>query len=315
MVKWFNNKFDREIEREKLIKYTKRNLRKNSFDEFFRKLSITNWLIIFNIIVFILVLIFSYIFSENKINSLFALQANNFFSGYVWTPLTSMFMHANIIHLFVNMFSLFFLGNFVERIIGRKRFFAFYIISGLFAGLFFVFLSFFLGGDGINCNITFFGGCLESKIFVARTVSAVGASGAIFAIAGLLALLTPRNKVYLIAGPLIAIIIQAIFVGIFNKNPFLNILDIFINLYIIFSIFALFSFNPRIRRLSLPIQMPFWILPLVAIVPLFIIGLFVDLPIGNTAHLGGIISGLFYALYLKNKYRMKTELISRIFSR
>ena len=43
------------------------------------------------------------------------------------------------------MFSLAFIGSFVERIIGRKRFFWFYIIAGVFAGIVFVSLAGFFG--------------------------------------------------------------------------------------------------------------------------------------------------------------------------
>ena len=34
-----------------------------------------------------------------------------------------MFMHGNFTHLLLNMISLFFIGSFVEKLIGRKRFF------------------------------------------------------------------------------------------------------------------------------------------------------------------------------------------------
>jgi len=66
------------------------------------------------------------------------------------------------------MISLFFIGNFVEKLIGRRRFFWLYIIAGLFAGLFFVFLAYFFGNSVIG-----------AKIFGNPLVSAVGASGAI----------------------------------------------------------------------------------------------------------------------------------------
>ncbi|MBR9704833.1 rhomboid family intramembrane serine protease [Candidatus Pacearchaeota archaeon] len=307
MTEWFNDKF----ERERLTKYTKRNLRKkNVFAGFFKKLSITNLLIIINVVIFIIISLISMILGEEIVRSFVAIQGNNFFNGYIWTPLTSMFMHANLVHLFVNMFSLFFLGNFVEKIIGRKRYLIFYLISGIFAGIFFAILAYGFGGV---CIVNLFSGCLGEKLFSNPLTFAVGASGAIFALAGLLALLTPKNKVYLIVGPLIAIILMTILSGLLGDNPGLGALSLLINIYIIFSIFALFS--PRLRRYAIPLEMPFWVLPVIAIVPLVIIGLFIDLPIGNTAHLGGLIVGLIYAMYLKKKYKKKTEMISRMFSK
>lgn len=307
MSEWFEDKFERENVR----KYTRRRISKLS-GGFFRRFSITNRLIILNIILFILSSLLMYIFGEDAMVNLFALQADSFFSGKIWTVFTSMFMHASFIHLFVNMFSLFFVGNFVERVIGRKRFFWFYIISGIFAGLFFVFLSYYFGNI---CIFSFLGGCLGERIFSVPSTSAVGASGAIFALVGLLALLTPRNRVYLIVGPLVAIIIQAVLYAFFPTASFMTALSMIINIYILFSIFSLFSFNKSIKRISFPLEMPFWILPFIAIIPLIIIGLFVSLPIGNMAHLGGIIAGLIYAFYLKKKYKKKTEMINQMFSR
>jgi membrane associated rhomboid family serine protease len=38
------------------------------------------------------------------------------------------------------------------------------------------------------------------------------------------------------------------------------------------------------------------------------------LPIGNTAHLGGLLAGLGYGFYLKNKYKNKTRYIGKYFS-
>jgi len=39
-----------------------------------------------------------------------------------------------------------------------------------------------------------------------------------------------------------------------------------------------------------------------------------DVPIGNTAHLGGLLCGLVYGIYLKNKYKNKTRWLSKHFS-
>jgi len=46
---------------------------------------------------------------------------------------THMFMHANIGHLMFNMLSLFFLGPYVERALGPKRFVILYFVSGFAA--------------------------------------------------------------------------------------------------------------------------------------------------------------------------------------
>ncbi len=303
--KWFENK----LEKRNLRKYTTKRLRggyelNTKFNKISRKFSITNWLIITNIIVYLFIIL-SRIFgvlSEQQILNIFALQANAFFSGAFWTVLTSMFTHIWLPHLFFNIISLFFIGNFLEKIIGRKKFFWFYIISGIFAGFFYSVLSFYFGTT-----------ILGAKIFVDPSIFSVGASGAIFGIAGLLAILTPFMRVYLIAGPIFAIILQYILRAFIPPSQILSLIDFIIVFYIFFSIFAIFSFNPKMRRLAIPLGMPFWVLPIIAIVPLVIIGLFVPLPIGNTAHLGGLIAGLAYGYYLKKRYRRKTVMISKHF--
>jgi len=266
--------------------------------------SITGWLIFFNILFFIIFLVLAAFLKEEATN-LFALQANNLFeNGYLWTLITSMFIHASFFHLFVNMFSLFFIGRFLEMLIGRKRFFWMYIFSGIFAGLFFAGLSYLFGGNALG-----------ARIFGSPEDFAVGASGAIFAVAGVLALLTPKNRVYLIAGPLIAIILQAIIAIIVKSEAILSIVNIALTFYIFLAIFSMLSFNRALTKISLPIEMPFWLLPIVAIIPLVVIGLFFKLPIGNMAHLGGFIAGALYGIYLRLKYKRKTRMISEYFSR
>jgi len=249
MEKWFDPKFEKNYRA-----YTKRNLKPSFFEGVFRRYSMTTWLIIINVLVFIiafsLIVILGEGFSE-KIFSWIALQPTAFFSGQVWQLLTSMFMHGNFTHLFVNMVSLFFIGNFIEKLIGRKRFFWLYMISGIFAGLFFVFLSYFFGNSVIG-----------ARIFGSPLVSAVGASGAIFALAGLLAILTPKLRVY------------------------------------VFFI--------------IPMQM--WFAMVVLLGGFWLASFFGNLPIGNTAHLGGLLVGVAYALYLRKKYPEKTRRLARYFS-
>lgn len=268
------------------------------------KLKITTYLIIANVIFFFLSLLAG-VFSAPDCSGIckyLALQPKEVFENYYfWTLLTSMFMHAGFAHLFFNMFSLFFIGKFLERIIGGKRFLWFYLISGVFAGFFFSVLSYLLGYG------------LGEKVFGNPSIIAVGASGALFGLLGILAVLTPRNRVYLIAGPLIAIVIQAIADNIINSSSILFLINIAASIYILFSIFSIFSVNPRTRRFALPLELEFWLLPIVAIVPLVIIGFLFPLPIGNMAHLSGLLSGLVYGFYLRKRYRRKVALLSRYF--
>jgi membrane associated rhomboid family serine protease len=208
----------------------------------------------------------------------------------LWTFITSMFSHLQFFHLFANMLSLFFIGNFLEKLIGRKRFFWIYILSGIAGGIFFV-------GEGI-----LFG----------SNISGIGASGAIFGLLGVLAVLVPFSKIYLIAGPLIVLLAEVILSPFIPAN-FVSIFNIIINVLIIVMLFGAFSFNKGIRKLAVPIELPMWLLPIVAIVPLIIIDLFVELPIGNSAHLGGLIIGLIYGFILKMNYPNKAKLIRNQF--
>lgn len=161
-------------------------------DSFFQNLSVTNWLILVNVIFFIFVILIS-LFVKDFLNYV-ALKPSDFIQGEnLWTLLTSMFMHGGIFHLLVNMFVLFSLGSLCEKIIGKRRFLAFYLISGLVAGLAFVFFAYFFGSSVI--------GSLAERIFGSPLAFAVGASGAIFAIAGLFMVLTPRLRFMIIFLP------------------------------------------------------------------------------------------------------------------
>ena len=101
---------------------------------------------------------------------------------YLWTLVTSMFMHGSFFHLFANMMSLFFLGGLCERIIGKKRFLFAYLASGIIASVFFIVFAYSFNLD--------------------MNIQAVGASGAIFGIAGILAILTPKMPVYVLFIPI-----------------------------------------------------------------------------------------------------------------
>jgi len=217
---------------------------------FFGRMSLTNLIILINVVVFI-PLYFALIFAGDNVIGYIALNPSLFLQGSVWTILVSMFMHGSFGHLFVNMVSMFFIGNFVERLIGRKRFLWFYFISGIIAGLFFVGFAYF--GQFFSFGESFFGGIDDF---------AVGASGALFGLGGLLAVLIPRLKV----------------------------LVMFI------------------------IPMPMWLAMTVLMFGIWIFSITTGLPVGNTAHLGGLLVGVIYGFYLRNKYARKVKMLNRMFN-
>jgi membrane associated rhomboid family serine protease len=96
-----------------------------------------------------------------------------------WTIVTNMFIHApfpNIGHILGNMITLYFFGNFLVGLVRERAFLLVYFLGGL------------LG------NILFY-------VLAPPLSIAVGASGAIFAVGGALAVLRPRWTVYVFPLP------------------------------------------------------------------------------------------------------------------
>jgi len=85
--------------------------------------------------------------------------------------LTAMFLHGSLLHVFFNMYVLFYLGALLERILGKWIFLMFYLGTGLLAS----FAVYALG----NPNVV-----------------TVGASGAIFGIIGALFIMTYLKPYY-----------------------------------------------------------------------------------------------------------------------
>lgn len=161
---------------------------RHSRNNFIRNLSVVSWMIIVSSLVSIIGF-FAFAF-PNAIDY-FALKPANIARGkFLWTLLTHMFVHGNFLHLLVNMFVLFSLGSLSEKIVGRRRFFWFYLISGLFAGILSTVLPLAYGNSEFG-----------ARIVGSPDVFMVGASGAIFAIAGLFVMLLPRIRFMIIFLP------------------------------------------------------------------------------------------------------------------
>ncbi|QKQ98977.1 rhomboid family intramembrane serine protease [Candidatus Nanohaloarchaea archaeon] len=104
-----------------------------------------------------------------------------------WTLLTVMLLHSGFLHIFANMVTFYFFGSVVERSIGAKETLKIYLISGLAASIGFV----------VFRNLIYY--IHDSAIVGGLPVlsPAVGASGAVVAFLGIVAMLYPEAEVLL----------------------------------------------------------------------------------------------------------------------
>ena len=149
-----------------------------------KKPIVTYALIIINVIVFLLSL-----FNESIIQ-MFAV--NRFFIadlGQYYRLLTGIFLHANFLHLIFNMYALYVIGMQLESFLGKGKYLAVYLLSGL-------------GGSMLS-------------IFFSNGYS-VGASGAIFGLMGALLYFGYHYRVYLdsvVKSQIIPLIVLNLLIG------------------------------------------------------------------------------------------------------
>lgn len=93
----------------------------------------------------------------------------------VYKIFTAMFTHANLLHIFFNMYFLYLFGRAVERALGHARYLALYLLSGVMAALFHTVFMFIQDPNGL-------------------AVPSVGASGAISGVLGAYMILFPGTR-------------------------------------------------------------------------------------------------------------------------
>jgi membrane associated rhomboid family serine protease len=118
---------------------------------------------------------------------------------YPMQPLTYMFVHGDLGHLFNNMLTLFFFGPILERFWGGKRFAQYYFITGIGAGLLYMlfkFVEFQYKAQGYQLELSQINELMPSYFGVL-----IGASGAIFGILAAFAYLFPNTEMSLLFLP------------------------------------------------------------------------------------------------------------------
>lgn len=116
------------------------------------------------------------------------------FHGEYYRLVTSMFLHGGIVHLLFNMYALYILGDFIERIYGAKKYLAIYFVSGIVASIFSLYFS---------------------------PVMGVGASGAIFGLLGAALVFAYNEKDRIgkaLVTNIIVIILLNVFIGLSMSN-------------------------------------------------------------------------------------------------
>lgn len=97
-----------------------------SFGRFQQVPPVVKNLIIINVLVFLLQNVLG-----DTVDTMFALHYWESPLFRWWQLFTHMFMHANLPHIFFNMFALWMFGSLVENMLGAQRFLMFYLICGL----------------------------------------------------------------------------------------------------------------------------------------------------------------------------------------
>ncbi len=103
----------------------------------------------------------------------------------LWTLLTSMFIHADIMHLFGNMIYLWVFGDNIEDAFGHAKYLVFYLLGGLAAS--FVHIASVFASLPLLTNVPWY--------LKPTEMPSVGASGAISAVLGAYILLYPKARI------------------------------------------------------------------------------------------------------------------------
>lgn len=137
----------------------------------------------------------------------------------VWQPLTYMFVHGGLTHLFFNMFALMMFGAVIEMTISSRRFVLYYLICGLGAALFQEVVYYFMiqpyasmftpeeytyiinrGFEAMREGQMFTDPQLAHLAILVNTAT-VGASGAIYGVLLAFGMLFPNRELYLMFIP------------------------------------------------------------------------------------------------------------------
>ena len=155
--------------------------------------TVTRYLLIANFVIYLLAAFLQrYNIDLNAIGGLHYYAAQSF---HWWQPITYMFLHANLSHIFFNMFAVWMFGPMIEQQWGERRFIIYYLICGLGAAFIQeVVWSLMLA----NMSASYGSAYLEQYAYYMNTI---GASGAVFGILFAFGWLYPDVPMYILFIP------------------------------------------------------------------------------------------------------------------
>lgn len=140
-----------------------------------KKIVITPIIIVACLIMFVITGLLSGSFFQITNGAVIKLGANYkplIQQGELWRLITYMFLHGSILHVLVNMYSLYIIGTQVENFLGKWKYLVIYLVSGICGGLL-------------------------SLVVNSSDIISVGASGAIFGLTGALLYFGYHYRTYL----------------------------------------------------------------------------------------------------------------------
>ena len=108
-----------------------------------------------------------------------------------WRFVTSMFLHADIMHLFFNAYALFLFGSILEQKISKTHWLAIFFGAGLLGGILYYIMS-----------LTDFAPICAAPMGGTWPCPALGASGAIYGLLGAVAVLVPNLRLFVMFMPM-----------------------------------------------------------------------------------------------------------------
>ncbi len=115
----------------------------------------------------------------------FGLVPRSVIHGFLWQPFTYLFLHGDFLHILFNLLYLCMFGADIERMWGSRRFYGYFFLCGIGAGVINVIVKIILDAHGLASAMQ----------------PTIGASGAIYGVLLAAAVLMPHRRVWVFPLP------------------------------------------------------------------------------------------------------------------